>query len=213
MKSTKYLLWILGFVIGTSSLYARTKVAVPSLDAENQCRQWVDSVFSGLSVQEKVGQLIVATMPAEVDKAAKKQVREWVRKYKVGGLLFSGGTPEEQTILANIARKESKVPVMMAIDGEWGASVRLKDSPEYPGIVALGCIEDRKLVEEYGREEARQFRQLGIHANLAPDVNADADLLKPVAHVRSFSKNSHEVVEKLLAGNDVVRVESDVKQA
>ncbi len=213
MKSTKYLLWILGFVIGTSSLYARTKVAVPSLDAENQCRQWVDSVFSGLSVQEKVGQLIVATMPAEVDKAAKKQVREWVRRYKVGSLLFSGGTPEEQTILANIARKESKVPVMMAIDGEWGASVRLKDSPEYPGIVALGCIEDRKLVEEYGREAARQFRQLGIHANLAPDVNADADLLKPVAHVRSFSKNSHEVVEKLLAGNDVVRVESDVKQA
>ena len=43
----------------------------------------------------------------------KKQMRELVKKYKVGGLLFSEGTPEEQAILTNMARKDAKIPVMV----------------------------------------------------------------------------------------------------
>lgn len=41
-----------------------------------------------LSLQEKVGQLIVATIPAKATKENKKQIRELAKKYKVGGLLL-----------------------------------------------------------------------------------------------------------------------------
>ena len=73
--------------------------------------------------------------------ATKKQMRELVKKYKVGGLLFSEGTPEEQAILTNMARKDAKIPVMVTFDGEWGLSMRLKGVPDYPRNAALGCIE------------------------------------------------------------------------
>ena len=66
-----------------------------------------------LNVHEKVGQLIVATIPARADKATKKQMRELVKKYKVGGLLFSEGTPEEQAILTNMARKDARFPLWL----------------------------------------------------------------------------------------------------
>ena len=99
-------------IIFTSRPDGRPSAFLPSA-ADNRCRQWVDSVLSGLNVHEKVGQLIVATIPARADKATKKQMRELVKKYKVGGLLFSEGTPEEQAILTNMARKDAKIPVMV----------------------------------------------------------------------------------------------------
>ncbi len=213
MQSIVRLLWMLLLVVGASLLHARNSLRTQSADVDTQCRQWVDAVLSGLTLQEKVGQLIVATMPVEADKASKKQLRVWVKKYKIGGLLFSEGTPEEQTILANIARKEAGVPVIFAFEGEWGATMRLKDTPEYPDRVALGCIGDKAMVAAYEHEANRSLRALGIHADFSSDADAAANPLKPLMHIRPLGENAYRPVDKLLAGNDMVRVETDVQNA
>lgn len=155
--------------------------------------------ISGLNLQEKVGQLIVTTFPAKADKQKKKQIRDLVKKYKIGGLLFAEGTPEEQAILTNIAQKNSKVPVMITFDGEWGLSMRLEGTPYFPKNAALGCIEDNQLIYEYGREVAREFRELGVHVNFAPDADVNTNPLNPVIHVRSFGEDPKKVAEKVLA--------------
>lgn len=73
MKRLTLLLWVAGlFILGLSSLHAQTGGPFLPSAADNRCRQWVDSVLSGLNVHEKVGQLIVATIPARADKATKK---------------------------------------------------------------------------------------------------------------------------------------------
>lgn len=185
MHTKKYtlLLWIAGILWGISPLSAQTSPFIPSA-ADNRCRQWVDSVFSKLTLQEKVGQLIVATIPAKVDGKNKKQIKDLAKKYKVGGLLFSEGTAEEQAILTNLAQKSAKIPLMVTFDGEWGLAMRLKGTPDYPRNAALGCIQDNSLIEEYGREVARQFRELGVHVNFAPDADVNTNPLNPVIQDR-----------------------------
>lgn len=113
MKRTILLLLAILLWGGTSLLHAQAEAPFLPSAADARCKQWVDSVFSGLNLQEKVGQLIVTTFPAKADKQKKKQIRDLVKKYKIGGLLFAEGTPEEQAILTNIAQKNSKVPVMI----------------------------------------------------------------------------------------------------
>ena len=184
---------------GTSLLHAQAEAPFLPSAADARCKQWVDSVFSGLNLQEKVGQLIVTTFPAKADKQKKKQIRDLVKKYKIGGLLFAEGTPEEQAILTNIAQKNSKVPVMITFDGEWGLSMRLEGTPYFPKNAALGCIEDNQLIYEYGREVAREFRELGVHVNFAPDADVNTNPLNPVIHVRSFGEDPKKVAEKVLA--------------
>lgn len=184
---------------GTSLLHAQAEAPFLPSAADVRCKQWVDSVFSGLNLQEKVGQLIVTTFPAKADKQKKKQIRDLVKKYKIGGLLFAEGTPEEQAILTNIAQKNSKVPVMITFDGEWGLSMRLEGTPYFPKNAALGCIEDNQLIYEYGREVAREFRELGVHVNFAPDADVNTNPLNPVIHVRSFGEDPKKVAEKVLA--------------
>nr|WP_278706623.1 glycoside hydrolase family 3 N-terminal domain-containing protein [Bacteroides intestinalis] len=184
---------------GAGLLHAQTEAPFLPSAADARCKQWVDSVYSGLNLQEKVGQLIVTTFPAKVDKQKKKQIRDLVKKYKIGGLLFAEGTPEEQAILMNIAQKNSKVPVMITFDGEWGLSMRLEGTPYFPKNAALGCIEDNHLIYEYGREVAREFRELGVHVNFAPDADVNTNPLNPVIHVRSFGEDPKKVAEKVVA--------------
>lgn len=183
MKRLTLLLWVAGlFILGLSSLHAQTRGPFLPSAADNRCWQWVDSVLSGLNVHEKVGQLIVATIPARADKATKKQMRELVKKYKVGGLLFSEGTPEEQAILTNMARKDAKIPVMVAFDGERGVSMGAKGASCYLRNAALGCIVDDGQIEAYGREVARQCRELGVCAHLVPETYINANKMAAYGH-------------------------------
>ena len=200
MKRTAFFGIVILFVLAALSVQAQTDGPryLPSA-ADGACRQWVDSVFSRMSLQEKVGQLLVAKVMAEETKENKKEIKELVKKDKIGGLLFGVGTPEEQTILTNLAQSTAKVPLMVTFDGEWGLAMRLKGTPEYPRNAALGCIQTDSLIEAYGREVARQLRQLGVVVNFAPVADVNTNPLNPVIHVRSFGEDPRLVAEKTVA--------------
>lgn len=204
----KYIAWEKLFVIclttiflggGAFRTYAQTEDSFLPTAADVRCRQWVDSVYSHLTIQEKIGQLIVTTFPAKATSKTEKQIAELAEKYQVGGLLFAEGTPEEQAILTNIAQKKSKVPMLITFDGEWGLSMRLEGTPYFPKNAALGCIEDNQLIYEYGREVAREFRELGVHVNFAPDADVNTNPKNPVIHVRAFGEDPKRVAEKAMA--------------
>lgn len=167
--------------------------------SDEACAQWVDSVMGRMSLQEKVGQLLMATVPAKVDKINQKQIRDLVKKQKIGGLLFAEGTAEEQVILTNLAQKVAKTPLLIAFDGEWGLSMRLDDMPDFPRNAALGCIVNDELIEAYGREVARELRMLGVHVNFAPVADVNTNPLNPVINVRSFGENPVRVAKKVQA--------------
>ncbi len=172
---------------------------VNGLDNNRQCRQWVDSVMQSLSLQERVGQLFVYTIAPQQDKANKELLRTVVEDYKVGGLLFSGGLVENQVALTNEAQRMADVPLLITFDGEWGLSMRLKNTPVFPRNMVLGCIRNDSLIYEYGREVARQCREMGVQVNFAPvaDVNINPD--NPVINTRSFGEIPEEVARKVIA--------------
>ena len=181
------------------SLQAQTSGKYLPSVADGACRQWVDSVFSRLSLPEKVGQLLVAKVMAEETKENKKEIKKLVKKDKIGGLLFGLGTPEEQAILTNLAQSNARIPLIVTFDGEWGLAMRLKGTPQYPKNAALGCITDNGLIEAYGREVARQLRELGVAVNFAPVVDVNTNPLNPVIHIRSFGENPETVAAKAVA--------------
>lgn len=100
-------------------------------------------------------------------------LRKVIEDYKVGGLLFSGGLMQNQVVLTNEAQRMADIPLLITFDGEWGLSMRLRDTPAFPKNMVLGCIQNDSLLYEYGREMARQCKELGVQVNFAPvaDVN------------------------------------------
>jgi beta-N-acetylhexosaminidase len=89
---------------------------------------WVDSVFKSLTQQERVAQLIWVAAYSNRDLEYEVSLADLIKRTGIGGLIFFQDDPLKQTEMINYFRKISKVPLMIGMDGEWGAGMRLKMS-------------------------------------------------------------------------------------
>ncbi|MEG1839448.1 MAG: glycoside hydrolase family 3 N-terminal domain-containing protein, partial [Bacteroidaceae bacterium] len=166
---------------------------------DKACENWVEATLSRMSLKEKVGQLFIYTIAPVNNRKNLALLREVTHTYKVGALLFAGGALENQALLTNYAQKEAKIPLMITFDGEWGLAMRLKNTPDFPKNMVLGCIQDDRLIYRYGQEVARECKELGVDVNFAPVADVNINPNNPVINVRSFGENPNNVANKVIA--------------
>ena len=150
--------------------------------------EWVENTFSTLSPEEKVAQLVVLAVQPSDNAPTRKLLSHYVEDLKIGGLLFSEGECVSEANLINYAQERSQVPLMITLDGEWGLSMRLADTPVFPRNMVLGAIADDRLLYEYGKEVARECKLMGIHVNFAPVLDVNDNPKNPVIGTRSFGE-------------------------
>jgi beta-glucosidase-like glycosyl hydrolase/CubicO group peptidase (beta-lactamase class C family) len=161
--------------------------------------EWVDSTLKSLSVEEKIGQLFMVATFSNRDESHYRYVDKLVKDFHIGGLIFFQGGPYRQAQLTNRYQAESKVPLFIGIDGEWGLGMRLDSTVSFPKQMVLGSIQDEKLIYRMGADIANQCKRLGIQINFAPvsDINSNPD--NPVIGVRSFGEDRENVTRKAVA--------------
>lgn len=164
----------------------------------NSNTHWADSVFSTLSADERIAQLFMVAAYSNKDKAHIAEVKELVDKYKIGGLIFFQGGPVRQAILSNCYQSCAKVPLLIAMDAEWGLAMRLDSTTKFPRQMTLGAIQNDSLIYDMGVEIARQTKRLGMQVNFAPDIDINNNPLNPVIGNRSFGENKYNVTNKAL---------------
>src|SRR5690606_2444445 len=91
------------------------------------------------------------------DEAHEQEILKLIRDQKVGGLVFFQGGPVRQSRLINTYQEASKVPLLMAMDAEWGLGMRLDSTISYPYQMTLGAIRNDSLIYKMGAEVARQM--------------------------------------------------------
>ncbi|KAA6433972.1 serine hydrolase [Dyadobacter flavalbus] len=170
-------------------------------------KQWVDSVFATLTPDERIAQLIMVAAVSDVKRAVidpktsnPAAVEKLIRENKVGGVVFFQGGPVPQARLTNHFQSISKVPLLIAMDAEFGLAMRIDSTVRYPYQMTLGAIQgNNELIYEMGAQLAKQARRLGMHINFAPvaDVNNNPD--NPVISFRSFGENKYKVADKAVA--------------
>lgn len=162
-------------------------------------QRWADSVYRTLSLEEQVGQLIMPIVYPSSDAARLSREVQRVRAGGWGGILYQKGLLSDQLTMDRRLQAACRVPMLIALDGEWGLYMRLKDAPRYPRNMGLGLQGSRQLIYDYGREVARQCRLMGIHINFAPDVDVNINPNNPVIGTRSFGEDPKAVAECALA--------------
>ena len=188
------------FAMIMNSLWAQTPAVLIRGKADSrECEEWVETQLREMDLKEKIGQLFIHTVAPQVTEQNRKNIRDAVKEYKIGGLLFSGGAIENQVTLTNMAQEMASIPLLITFDGEWGLAMRLKGTVSYPKNRVLGSIQDNKLLYEYGKEVARQCREIGVHVNFAPVADVDNNPQNPVINTRSFGGSPNNVAEKVIA--------------
>jgi beta-N-acetylhexosaminidase len=193
-----------------SSLLA---LAPDPLDRDAQ--KWVRTTFEKMSVEEKVGQLIVSSfqsMFVPTDGEEYDRVSNLVSKYRIGGFHVFGGSelapdvllnptygtvtlgqPLEAASLLNRLQAISPVPLLNTADFEAGVGFRIAGATAFPRAMAFGAAGDEKLAYEAGRVTGVEARALGVHVNFAPVVDVNNNPRNPVINTRSFGEDPARV--------------------
>ncbi|AWW30472.1 glycosyl hydrolase [Echinicola strongylocentroti] len=162
-------------------------------------KKWVDSVFNRLTFEERLGQLFMVAAYSNQGEAHKKKIAKLIREEQLGGLIFFQGGPVRQAHLTNYYQSIAKTPLMIAMDAEWGVSMRLDSVLKFPKQMTLGAIRDDELIYDMGTEIARQFKELGMHINFAPVVDVNSNPNNPVIGYRAFGEQKEKVAKKAVA--------------
>ena len=160
---------------------------------------WVDSVFNKLNKRQKIAQLFFVRAHTDMGKVFEDSIANVVKKERIGGLVFFQGGPGRQAILTNKYQALARVPLLITSDGEWGLGMRLDSSISYPYQMALGAVQDKALIYKMGLEVAKDYKRIGMHMNLAPDVDVNNNPKNPVINYRSFGENKYNVTAKASA--------------
>ena len=148
-------------------------------------KKWVDSVYTSLTLEEKVSQLFINWVSPE--QSDFDDIQKLVVEDKLGGLIFSIGTTNTHIEWLNKFQALAKTPLLVTMDAEWGPSQRLSDVFAHPWNMTLGAIQDNSLVREISRRMAEQNKALGIHYNFSPSVDVNNNSKNPIIGNRSLS--------------------------
>lgn len=188
----RYILIFFCFVCFSQTVAEDTAKRVRNKKAD----RWVDSVYQTMTQRERIGQLFMVAAYSNKDSAHVKSIDSLITKYHIGGLIFMQGGPLRQARLNNRFQTESKIPLFMAIDGEWGLSMRLDSTIVFPKQMTMGAINNDQLIYEFGKEVANQCKRLGIHINFAPVVDVNNNRMNPVIGNRAFGEEKEMVLQK-----------------
>lgn len=161
---------------------------------------WIDSVFNGLSIDQKIGQLFMATTYSNKDEGHSQRIEKLINDYGIGGLIFiEAGNPVTQASMTNRYQALAKIPLLIGFDAEWGLGMRLPLVKDLPKQMTVGAVKDIRLAYRMGEEMAKQCHRVGVHVNFSPVVDVNSNAQNPIIGIRSFGENQQNVALKGMA--------------
>ncbi|HXE75089.1 MAG TPA: glycoside hydrolase family 3 N-terminal domain-containing protein [Candidatus Xenobia bacterium] len=156
----------------------------------------MEKTLKEMTLEEKIGQLIVAPLMAPFLDPRSSDVKELERRvtqYKVGGFHTFARDPTENVRLLNHLQKLAKVPLLITADLEGGAGYQFNGGTRVPRAMALGATGSEELVYEAGRITALEGRALGIGVNFYPVVDVNNNPRNPIINIRAFGEDPAQV--------------------
>jgi beta-N-acetylhexosaminidase len=157
-------------------------------------RSWVDTTLAAMTLDEKVGQLII---PATVgmfmsqDSDAFQQIRRDITEFHVGGYHMLGEVnnlhePAGVALLINHLQEMSKIPLLITADFEGGVGLRYMGATRLPRAMAMGATSNPESAYQAGRVTAEEARAMGVNVNFYPVVDVNNNARNPIINIRSF---------------------------
>jgi beta-glucosidase-like glycosyl hydrolase/CubicO group peptidase (beta-lactamase class C family) len=156
----------------------------------------VDSILNSMSVKDMVAQSIWVEAWAGEEKNNFTRISDLVTNYGIGGVIFFEGSLEDQVDFIARLDKLTGIPLVYALDAEWGTGMRLKGIEDFPYQMTLGAIQNDSLLYLMGAAVAGQCHEAGINLNLAPVADVNNNPRNPVINYRSFGEDPEKVAKK-----------------
>lgn len=158
-------------VVSTSSEVSSSQPEKEAADIFSQYKGKAAEILTGMTLQEKVGQVFVFLCPTEGGE-------EMIKTYSPGGIClnagnFQGKTKSQVAQMMAEYQSASKIPLLTCCDEEGGTVTRIS---RFPALRSLPFQSPRQVYASGGMEairsdtteKAQLLKSLGINTNLAP---------------------------------------------
>jgi beta-glucosidase-like glycosyl hydrolase len=182
---------------------------------DKAAERWVASALKSMTLDEKVGQLLVPAFESTYvssDSDRFEELSKQAREFHAGAFIAFGGSlpvpgvllnptyssvvlgqPLEAASMANRLQRAARLPLLVAADFEFGLGMRISGATTFPRAMAFGAAGDERLAEEAGRIIGLEARAIGVHVNFAPVADVNNNARNPVINTRSFGEDPERV--------------------
>lgn len=158
-------------------------------------------VVEKMTIEQKIGQMLMPAVPGSKIGTASRNI---VKDFMPGGIILFGFNLENRQQTARFieelqaaSMQHSGIPLYISIDQEGGRVKRIRDGvTQFPGNLAFGVADDKKLMYTAARVTGLQLRLMGVNMNLAPVLDVNNNPLNPVINLRSFGSEP-EIVSRM----------------
>ncbi len=161
--------------------------------------KWVDSIYNRLSDTERIGQLFMVAAYSGGKDYNEEKIKQLISERRIGGVIFMQGTAEAQASLTNLYQQMANVPLLIAMDAEWGLGMRLTGVKNLPRAMMIGATRDTAIAYKLGAAIAKQCKRMGVHIDFAPVVDVNNNPNNPIINARSFGEDKLLVTRLALA--------------
>ena len=160
----------------------------------------IQEIIEEMPLEKKVGQMFIFGFTGS---KYNQSLSQQINKLHPGAIIVFGRnikTLNQVKALNEKAQrdslKNSKVPLLIAVDQEGGKVIRIKTSPSLPSARTLALTDNEGLVQDAGYVTGRLLTSLGFNMNLAPVVDISNANFSDFLGNRSFS-DQKEIVNKM----------------
>jgi beta-N-acetylhexosaminidase len=180
----------------------RTGAPLPAFDLSHE--EWVQRTLAGMTLEQRVGQLLMLQAPGGFENLRGPGMRELERVLAgthAGAVFIGSGSPVDVALKLNELQRQAAQPLLIAADPGWGAATRLRQpsrttsasgaggGTEFPYNMGMAATGDPGLAELAGRITGIEARAVGIHWIFGPVVDVNTAPDNPIVNIRSYSSD------------------------
>ncbi len=152
----------------------------------------IDSIIRTMTPREKIAQLIYVAVDSQESPELKAQQERLIRE-GLGGIIVMDDKLVDNMRLVNDLQRGARIPLMVSIDGEWGAAMRYYEYAAFPRAMQLGALNDEALAEAAGRAIGEELSEIKVFMNFAPVVDVNNNPENSVIKTRSMGQTREKV--------------------
>ncbi len=164
--------------------------------ADKKSDAWVEKTLRSMTVDEKVGQLLLPVTRGgfkSTDSDEFEKLRRDIVEVHVGGYHVATGDAAGIAVNVNEMQRLAKVPLLITADLEGGPGYVLFGATRFPLAMAIGATGSEQFAYAAGKATGEEARAIGIGMDFYPVVDVQNNPGNPIINIRSFGEDPNRV--------------------
>lgn len=147
---------------------------------------WVKSTFDAMTLEEKIGQIILDGSTELVNEKRPLELSGFHRMVT--------HSPEQLVTSAGQMQKNAKIPVLLSADMDHLSYSNNSQGTPFTNQMGVAACDDPAIAEKMGIVAARECKALGFNWSFTPVVDINYNFKSPIVNIRSFGSDPDKVL-------------------